>query len=82
MSTWIEYLIGRGYIEPPINVALQLPEATLPLDLARWPTTWREMYEERAAIIEYDGGLPRSVAEEKAERIVFTMYKLEAASKH
>jgi len=30
------------------------------------PPEWRELYEERAAILEYDGGAPREVAEHYA----------------
>lgn len=31
---------------------------------------WQEMYEERAAIMEYDGGMPRKQAEWEAGKIV------------
>lgn len=31
---------------------------------------WREIYEERAAIMEYDGGLPREAAEQLAGNYV------------
>ena len=34
---------------------------------------WQEMYEERAAIIEYDGGLPRDEAEQLAKQHVDEM---------
>ena len=32
-------------------------------ELKRWPAEWREAWEERAAIMEYDAGLPRAKAE-------------------
>ena len=38
------------------------PESVF-LDL---PASWRELWEERAAIMEYDGGLPREEAEREA----------------
>lgn len=34
---------------------------------------WQEMYEERAAIMEYNGGLPRSEAEQLAKQLVDEM---------
>jgi hypothetical protein len=36
-------------------------------ELATWPAEWREDFEERAAIMEYDGNLPRA----EAERLAF-----------
>ena len=35
-----------------------------------WPSPWRDHWEERAAIMEYDGGLPRDEAEWEAFKIV------------
>lgn len=43
---------------------------TLPPNTADWPPRWRVIYEERAAIMEYDGVLPRQEAEQKAEQCV------------
>jgi len=37
-----------------------------PLDLDDLPGDWRVWFEERAAIMEYDGGLPREHAEAEA----------------
>ena len=51
-------------------VALVKAGAVLPRDLADWPADARESVEERAAIMEFDGGLPRDVAEREAERCV------------
>ncbi len=42
----------------------------LPPLIENWPEYWRELYEERAAIMEYDGGLDRVTAEIRAEAVV------------
>ena len=39
----------------------------LPPTLDSWPEKWREAYEERAGIMEFDGGLPHAEAEKDAE---------------
>lgn len=39
-------------------------------DRAGWPLWAREAFEERAAIMEYDGGLERADAERKAEEAI------------
>lgn len=39
-------------------------------DRARWPKELLELFEERAAIMEFDGGLERDEAEQEAERII------------
>ena len=52
-----------------------LPEVDLPADLGDWPKEWREAYEERAAIMEYDGGLSRSEAERLSEELQREAYK-------
>lgn len=36
---------------------------TLPKDRKDWPVKWRDAFEERAAIREFDGGMPRKMAE-------------------
>ena len=41
-----------------------------------WPDDWRYVYEERAAIMEFDGNLNRQDAEQWAETIVRAAYKL------
>ncbi|MFH1467883.1 MAG: hypothetical protein ABIO70_26090, partial [Pseudomonadota bacterium] len=47
------------------------PDAgVLPERVADWPEEAREIWEERAAIIEFDGGLPREAAERLAEERV------------
>jgi len=42
----------------------------LPPNRAAWPKKWREVWEERAAIIEYLGNLSRPTAEFRAEQDV------------
>ena len=39
----------------------------LPPNRAAWPTKWRELFEERAALIEYQANLSRETAEFRAE---------------
>jgi hypothetical protein len=39
----------------------------LPRKIADWPAEWRERYEERAGIMEFEGNLPRAMAERRAE---------------
>lgn len=40
----------------------------LPARIADWPKRWRDLYEERAALIEYQANLLRSTAEFRAEQ--------------
>ena len=51
-------------------VALVKSGALLPPDLGSWPPEWREAFEERAGLMQFDGGLPRDRAEAEAERRV------------
>ena len=39
----------------------------LPTFLYRWPAYWQELWAERAAIMEFEGGMTREQAEKKAE---------------
>lgn len=39
----------------------------LPSMVRDWPLLWKELYEERAAIMEHEGKFPRHLAEQKAE---------------
>ena len=61
----------------------RLPESIgLPDNITDWPEDWRFLYEERAAIMEYDGNLPRERAETLAEADVrkeFEDYAKDAA---
>lgn len=41
----------------------------------RWPEPWREAFEERAALMEFHGCLPRAQAERLAEVLVRTAFE-------
>ena len=44
------------------------------IDFAHWDEAdWRDFYQERAAILEYDGGFSRRTAEELARREVWAL---------
>jgi hypothetical protein len=47
----------------------------LPAHPGDWPEEWLENYIERAAIMEFDGGLPRMEAEARAEELVREAYR-------
>ena len=49
----------------------------LPIQVAAWPAYWRELYEERAGIMEYLGNMERKAAEFTAERAVRRQYQQE-----
>lgn len=51
-------------------VALMRAGAVLPVRVADWPIGHRDDFEERAGILEFDGGLARTAAEIEAERLV------------
>ena len=46
------------------------PAARLPADVEAWPEDWRFLWDERAGIMEFDGGLTRHDAERDAECLV------------
>lgn len=50
---------------PGFEIGLELREA-----VAQWPEDLRDLWEERSAILEYDAGLPRPIAERRAYQIV------------
>jgi hypothetical protein len=56
------------------SCALAVPDPTS----ADLPADWREVYEERAAIREYDGGLPRELAEHYALLDTFALMRGDA----
>lgn len=39
----------------------------LPVYREMWPKEWLELWEERAAVMEFEGGMPRKQAEKEAE---------------
>ena len=47
----------------------------LPVCVSIWPPYWRERYEERAAIMQFDGGLDFGEAERRAEEMVRAVYR-------
>jgi len=51
------------------------PPPELPARMDDRPDGWREEYEERAAILEYDGMMNRPQAEEWAETIIRAAYR-------
>ena len=57
-----------------------VPFANLPSNVSDRPEDWQYEYEERAAIIEYDGDLNRPEAEQWAETIVRAAYRLHGRS--
>ena len=68
MSVYLE--IVRRLVRPH--------EHALPDDVNDWPEDWREEFEERAAIMEYDGNLSRGKAEQWAETIVRAAWNISA----
>ena len=44
--------------------------ATLPEEVADWPSGLQEAYQERAAIMEFDGNLSREEAEQQARIVI------------
>ncbi len=66
---------AAGLVTPALRdaIAASKPEIVarlrgLPAEPATWPEEWHELYAERAAIREFDGGLSRADAERAAER--------------
>lgn len=63
-------------------VALLRAGASLPESVATWPAEARERFEERAGILEFDGGLAREVAEREAERLERVRHALAFVSRN
>jgi hypothetical protein len=53
----------------------------LPKDVAAWPEAFKYLYDERAAIMEYDGGLDRKTAEQKAEEAARAQWQADNKTK-
>lgn len=49
------------------GMKIRMTERRLSTSINRWPPEWRERYEERAAILEFDGGYDRGEAEARAK---------------
>ena len=41
---------------------------SLPNKISDWPAEWRELWEERAAIMNHEGLMPKFMAEREAEK--------------
>ena len=54
----------------PGVIALVRAGAVLPRAIGRWPDDERQDFEERAGMLQFEGGLPRESAEREAERLV------------
>ena len=65
---------GRQRSQPPARDWRASATHKLPPALDDWPPSWREAFEERAAIMEYEGGLSRNEAERRAAEIVRAAY--------
>ena len=52
---------------------------TLPRSISDWPDTWKELWTERAAIMEFQGNLPRLNAEREAEYDIRKLAEKESA---
>ena len=80
----LRYRAPAGALTPALRKALATHKAEvlahlrgtaeLPAAVADWPADWRERFEERAGIMEYDGRLPRPEAERRAEALVREAY--------
>ena len=53
-----------------LSVSKKQRDMHLPKEIAAWPPAWREVFEERAGIIEYLGNVSRFAAEVRAEQDV------------
>ena len=54
----------------PALVALVRSGAALPVETRAWPEAWRDGFEERTGMMEFEGGASRADAEREAERLV------------
>ncbi len=52
----------------------------LPQKISDWPPIWRELWAERAGIMEFEGGLRRFTAEYRAEQDVRKLVANEKAA--
>ena len=63
-------------------IALLRAGAGLPVARSSWAEPWRSAFEERAALMEFEGGLPREAAEREAEHLVRLEQARAFASRH
>jgi len=57
----------RSAMGPAEHPSRSIPDPGLPHKVKEWPRIWLEAYDERAAIMEFEGELPRGDAEARAE---------------
>lgn len=78
---------ASSYVFPPVLEKTKQSQGNLDAVTPATPVTphndyddeyWQEMYEERAAIMEYDGGLPRDEAERLAKELVDEMRRVKS----
>lgn len=66
--------VVRVEVRDTATIRNKVPGAEIGFELRRtiagWPEDLRDLWEERAAVLEYDHGLPRLVAERRAYLIV------------
>ena len=60
----------RTQYEAQCNVEIDLPAV-----IDDWSDEWKESFDERAAILEFDGGLNRSTAEQRSEELQRTAFR-------
>lgn len=74
MSVKLEIIERLIRAKPLPGISIIEPDE-LPENIADWPQDWQEEFEERAAIMEFDGHLIREEAEQWAQIIVRAFYR-------
>lgn len=54
----------------------------LPRDPQQWPYYWRELYEERVALMEFCGNMDRATAEELAQIDIQSKFCMQKATEN
>ena len=57
-------------VDRPSSESISVVQSALPLSIDDWPTNFKEAYEERAAILEFDEKMSRADAEIHAKAII------------
>lgn len=67
----------RDVLIPGIGtpVVEEIKRLGLPASVLEWPIEWREAYEERVAIMQFDGQLEPAEAERRAETDCRTLFE-------
>jgi hypothetical protein len=75
-----KYLANTGTsVSPLAQSPAEYPP--LPPSPDEWPSEWRELFEERAGIVEFEGRLTRSEAEQAAEPWIRELFRLKQKTK-